>query len=108
VKVAEASGGPAGRSEITEWRRGKWLNSGEPSLEHIFAAIWAVPFYRCVVHDLAVGITDSEGSHIGRETIRAEFRALLAETPGLSVCSEHTGELATAREAMGQAPPPSP
>lgn len=45
MRVAEAAGGPADRSPITEWRRGKWPDSGEPSLEHIFAAIWAVPSF---------------------------------------------------------------
>jgi hypothetical protein len=43
VSAAEATGAPADRSAITAWRRGEWLNSEEPSLEHIFAAIWAVP-----------------------------------------------------------------
>jgi hypothetical protein len=69
---------------------------------------WNTAFYRCFVHDLVVGVTGDEGSHVGTETIRAEFRALLAENPDLSVCPEHIGELATAREAMGQAPPPPP
>jgi hypothetical protein len=51
VSAAEASGGFAGSSSITACRLGKLPNSGEPSLDPIFAAIWAVPLFARRVND---------------------------------------------------------